>query len=431
VNVVNQNDPPSADNVVEKLRRHRNKGKALVEPYTVLPSTTALVKQNRKSKKRRTSGNTPIPFEADLDDDVCFISVEEWNATKPAKYKRIKETPTKTKYNITIFGPDSQEIPLVEFQEDLSRAQYSRKRKVKLPDCMDKVYDLSPEATHTFPWGLCDNIIHRTFWFYLLAIGDHGSGWLTDKHLDAWIDLMWHFRPADANWAIARSYLCDYVMQVNVVNQNDPPSADNVVEKLRRHRNKGKALVEPYTVLPSTTALVKQNRKSKKRRTSGNTPIPFEADLDDDVCFISVEEWNATKPAKYKRIKETPTKTKYNITIFGPDSQEIPLVEFQEDLSRAQYSRKRKVKLPDCMDKVYDLSPEATHTFPWGLCDNIIHRTFWFYLLAIGDHGSGWLTDKHLDAWIDLMWHFRPADANWAIARSYLCDYVMRRDIPG
>nr|GEV37474.1 phospholipase-like protein [Tanacetum cinerariifolium] len=38
---------------------------------------------------------------------------------------------------------------------------------------------------------------------------------------------------------------------------------------------------------------------------------------------------------------------------------------------------------------------------------------------------------EHLDAWFELMWSFRTTAADWAIASSYLCRFVMRGDIPG
>ncbi|GKE11613.1 hypothetical protein Tco_1415164 [Tanacetum coccineum] len=50
-----------------------------------------------------------------------------------------------------------------------------------------------------------------------------------------------------------------YSTELNVANENEPPSSDKVVRKLLRKRNKGKALVEPYMVLPSTTAPHKED----------------------------------------------------------------------------------------------------------------------------------------------------------------------------
>ncbi|GJS27998.1 putative ribonuclease H-like domain-containing protein [Tanacetum coccineum] len=167
-----------------------------------------------------------------------------------------------------------------------------------------------------------------------------------------------------------------YLTEVNVVNENEPPPAHKVVGKLLRKRNQGKALVKPHTVLPSTVAP------------------------------------EATRPAKCQKTKDATTQNESTIIVFSLDKQEIPL-----DLSRAPYSRKNKVKLPECQDIVYDLGGETTHTFTWGQ-DNIVDRTFWLCLMALG------CMDQP-------MWDFRPSNVDWAIAGSYFCDFVMRGDIPG
>ncbi|GJZ76159.1 hypothetical protein Tco_0640624 [Tanacetum coccineum] len=117
-----------------------------------------------------------------------------------------------------------------------------------------------------------------------------------------------------------------------------------------------------------------------------------------------------TRSAKCRKTKDTVphTQTESTITVFGPDMQEIPLVEFQGDLSRAPHSQKRK-----------------------GKSDLIVDQKFCLSLLGVDEAHNGWLLGKHLDAWIDLMWNVRPAYADWAIASSYFCDFVMRRDVPG
>nr|GFA36299.1 phospholipase-like protein [Tanacetum cinerariifolium] len=146
-----------------------------------------------------------------------------------------------------------------------------------------------------------------------------------------------------------------YVNEVNVVNENEPPSSVKVVGQLLRKRFVGKALVKPYTMQPPTTApsvFVKVDRKRRKRKERvleiKNIRISFDdddvddvADDEPDICFISLEEWN---------------------------------------LSRAPYSRRTKVKLPECIDTVYALGQK---------------------------------------------------DADWAIASSNLCSFVMCGDIPG
>ncbi|GJZ55769.1 transposase, MuDR, MULE transposase domain protein [Tanacetum coccineum] len=72
---------------------------------------------------------------------------------------------------------------------------------------------------------------------------------------------------------------------------------------------------------------------------------------------------------------------------------------------------------------------ETNDIFPWGNNDIVVYRSFCLNLLGLKD--GGWLSEKHLDAWFELMWNFRPTDADWAIASSYFYGFVMRRDIPG
>ncbi|GJS09162.1 transposase, MuDR, MULE transposase domain protein [Tanacetum coccineum] len=150
-----------------------------------------------------------------------------------------------------------------------------------------------------------------------------------------------------------------YVNEENVVNKNQPPSSEKVVGQLLRQRFVRKALVEPYTMQPPTTApsgFGKRRKRKAMMLQTKNTLIYFddEEDYDDvgdddpDFLVISLEEW------------------------------------------------------------VY---------------------TSWLNLLGLND--DGWLSDKHLDAWFELMWSFRPTDADWAIASSYFCGFVMRGDIPG
>ncbi|GJR26294.1 hypothetical protein Tco_1102526 [Tanacetum coccineum] len=70
----------------------------------------------------------------------------------------------------------------------------------------------------------------------------------------------------------------------------------------------------------------------------------------------------------------------------------------------------------------------TTHIFPWSITGHNVDRDFWLTLL--GCRNEGWLSDKHLDIWCDLMWKFRQPGADWAIAGPYLCAYVMRADVP-
>ncbi|GJS22328.1 transposase, MuDR, MULE transposase domain protein [Tanacetum coccineum] len=176
-----------------------------------------------------------------------------------------------------------------------------------------------------------------------------------------------------------------YVNEVDVVNQNEPPSSEKVVGQLMR------------------------KRKARMLQIK-NTRISFDDDDDPDFKVHSLEEWESIK-LKNKRNKKEPIRQS-QIAL-----KEIPLVEFHEDLSRAPYNRRTKVKFPECIDMVYALGDETSYIFPWG---NLLG-------LKEGD----WLSDRHLDAWFELMWSFRPTYADWAIGSSYFCGFVMRGDIPG
>ncbi|GJY32989.1 phospholipase-like protein [Tanacetum coccineum] len=190
-----------------------------------------------------------------------------------------------------------------------------------------------------------------------------------------------------------------YVNEVNVVNQNQPPSSEKVVRQLMRKRFVGKDLVEPYTMQPPTTApfaFFKVDRKRLKRKARmlqiQNTHISFDDDVgDDDPDFkvLSLEEWESTK-LKKKRNKKEPIRQS-QIAL-----KEIPLVEFHEDLSRALYSRRTKVKLPECIDMVYALGNE---TSPWGNNDIFVYRSFWLNLLGLKE--GGWLSDRgDIPGWV-------------------------------
>nr|GEY11779.1 hypothetical protein [Tanacetum cinerariifolium] len=145
--------------------------------------------------------------------------------------------------------------------------------------------------------------------------------------------------------------------EVNVVNENKPPLFGKVVGQLLRKRFVENAQVEPHTVQSPTTApsvFVKVDRKRRKRKVMMlEKNIRFSFDDDDDVaddepdlCVISLEEWN---------------------------------------LSRAPYSRRTKVKLPEYIDTVYALGDETSHRFPWGNNDIGVYRSFWLNLLGLND----------------------------------------------
>ncbi|GJZ74704.1 hypothetical protein Tco_0639169, partial [Tanacetum coccineum] len=54
-----------------------------------------------------------------------------------------------------------------------------------------------------FPWS-DDYTVGRNFWLTLACLDPSRKGWLSEKHIDLWVDYMWHERPDNANRAMER-----------------------------------------------------------------------------------------------------------------------------------------------------------------------------------------------------------------------------------
>nr|GEV28075.1 phospholipase-like protein [Tanacetum cinerariifolium] len=52
-------------------------------------------------------------------------------------------------------------------------------------------------------------------------------------------------------------------------------------------------------------------------------------------------------------------------------------------------------------------------------------QTFWLSLSCLNIGKSSWLTDQHLDVWIDLMWSLRPPEADWAIVSPHFSTCIL------
>ncbi|GKD48478.1 hypothetical protein Tco_1277454, partial [Tanacetum coccineum] len=52
-----------------------------------------------------------------------------------------------------------------------------------------------------FPWSE-DYTVVRHFWLALACLDPSRKGWLSEEHIDLWVDYMWHGRPENANWAM-------------------------------------------------------------------------------------------------------------------------------------------------------------------------------------------------------------------------------------
>ncbi|GKA19807.1 phospholipase-like protein [Tanacetum coccineum] len=88
------------------------------------------------------------------------------------------------------------------FVENMSRTDDCKSDKVTVSEHMCEFITNKALLEYQYPWGKRDIVISRSFWLSLSCLNTGNSGWLNDHHLDLWIDLMWSFRPPEADWAI-------------------------------------------------------------------------------------------------------------------------------------------------------------------------------------------------------------------------------------
>ncbi|GJU17435.1 reverse transcriptase domain-containing protein, partial [Tanacetum coccineum] len=67
--------------------------------------------------------------------------------------------------------------------------------------------------------------------------------------------------------------------------------------------------------------------------------------------------------------------------------------------------------------------------FPWS-DDYTIGRNFWLTLACLDTSRKGWLTEEHIDLWVDYMWHGRPDNANWAMVSCYFVQILLQNSTP-
>ncbi|GKD62536.1 phospholipase-like protein [Tanacetum coccineum] len=72
---------------------------------------------------------------------------------------------------------------------------------VWLSDDIERYLRQSGQIKCKFPWN-DDYIVDRNFWLKLVCLDPARKGWLTEEHIDLWVDYMWHVRPENSNWAM-------------------------------------------------------------------------------------------------------------------------------------------------------------------------------------------------------------------------------------
>ncbi|GJT27895.1 hypothetical protein Tco_0908170 [Tanacetum coccineum] len=67
--------------------------------------------------------------------------------------------------------------------------------------------------------------------------------------------------------------------------------------------------------------------------------------------------------------------------------------------------------------------------FPWS-DDYTVGRKFWLTLACLDPSRKGWLSEEHIDLWVDYMWHGRPDNANWAMVSCYFVQILLQNNTP-
>ncbi|GKA59537.1 hypothetical protein Tco_0758850 [Tanacetum coccineum] len=101
-----------------------------------------------------------------------------------------------------------EEEKMLQNAEDVSRLFHSMDT-IWLSDNIERFISQPGQLKSMFPWS-DDYTISRNFWLRLVCLDPCRKGWLSEEHIDLWVDYMWHGRRENANWAMVKigSLLC-------------------------------------------------------------------------------------------------------------------------------------------------------------------------------------------------------------------------------
>ncbi|GJU97160.1 phospholipase-like protein [Tanacetum coccineum] len=99
-----------------------------------------------------------------------------------------------------------------------------------------------------------------------------------------------------------------------------------------------------------------------------------------------------------------------------------------EDLSHLFQSLDTVWLTPD-IERFISQQGHVKCEFPWR-DDYIVGRNFWLTLACLDPSRKGWLSEEHIDLWVDYMWHGRPDNTNWAMVSYYFVQILLRNSTP-
>ncbi|GJT94642.1 phospholipase-like protein [Tanacetum coccineum] len=99
-----------------------------------------------------------------------------------------------------------------------------------------------------------------------------------------------------------------------------------------------------------------------------------------------------------------------------------------KDLSRSFHSLDTVWLTPD-IQRFISREGKIKCKFPWS-DDYTVGRNFWLTLVCLDPTRKGWLSEEHIDLWVDYMWHGRPDNANWAMVSCYFVQILLQNSTP-
>ncbi|GJZ67162.1 phospholipase-like protein, partial [Tanacetum coccineum] len=108
--------------------------------------------------------------------------------------------------------------------------------------------------------------------------------------------------------------------------------------------------------------------------------------------------------------------------------EEEKMLQNAEDVSRLFHSMDT-IWLSDDIERFISQPGQLKSMFPWS-DDYTVSRNFWLRLVCLDPCRKGWLSEEHIDLWVDYMWHGRRENANWAMVSCYFVQLLMQNNMP-
>nr|GEV39567.1 phospholipase-like protein [Tanacetum cinerariifolium] len=100
----------------------------------------------------------------------------------------------------------------------------------------------------------------------------------------------------------------------------------------------------------------------------------------------------------------------------------------RRDVSRLFHSMDT-IWLSDDIERFISQPRQLKSMFPWS-DDYTISKNLWLRLVCLDPCRKGWLSEEHIDLWVDYMGHGRRENANWALVSCYFVQLLMQNIMP-